>query len=97
VVTHLVYLSSTTGLTTYSANDGKPLWSFQPSSMPFFSPQEPLALASGTVYWIADKLYALDTAAGKLRWSAPIGDAPGAGEAAQEWVLQRKAHVMCIC
>ncbi len=77
-VTRLVYLASTTGLTAYSASDGKPLWSFQPSSAPFFSPQEPLALAAGVVYWSADKLYALDAATGKQRWSAPIGDAPGA-------------------
>ncbi len=78
VVTHMIYLASTTGLTTYSASDGKPLWSFQPSSTPFFSPQEPLALANGVVYWITDKLYALDAMNGKEQWSAPIGNAPGA-------------------
>lgn len=78
VVTHIVYIASTSGLNTYRANDGKSLWSFQPSSTPFLSPQEPLAMANGVVYWIADKLYALDANTGKQQWSAPIGNAPGA-------------------
>jgi outer membrane protein assembly factor BamB len=66
------------GLSAYQASDGKQRWGFQPSSPSLFSAQEPLALANGVVYWIADKLYALNTSDGKQRWSAPAGDSPGA-------------------
>ncbi len=77
VPSEMVYVVSTSGLYAYQASNGKPRWSFQPSSTPLFSAQEPLALANGVVYWVADKLYALDASDGKPRWSAPVGDNPG--------------------
>lgn len=73
-----VYIVSMSGLSAYQASDGKQRWSFQPSYPSLFNAQEPLALANGEVYWIADKLYTLDASNGKLRWSAPVGGNPGA-------------------
>ena len=78
VPSHMVYVVSMSGLSAYQASDGKQRWSFQPSSTPLFSVQEPLALANGVVYWIADQLYALDASAGTQRWSAPVGNSPEA-------------------
>jgi outer membrane protein assembly factor BamB len=78
VPSHVVYVVSSTGLSAYRASDGKQDWRFQPSSTPLFSAQEPLALANRVVYWVADKLYALDASDGKPRWSTPVGDSPGA-------------------
>jgi outer membrane protein assembly factor BamB len=78
VPSHMAYVVSMSGLSAYQASDGKQRWSFQPPSTPLFSAQEPLALANGVVYWIADQLYALNASDGTQRWSAPIGDSPGA-------------------
>lgn len=78
VPSQMVYIVSMSGLSVYQADDGKQRWSFQPPSTPLFSAQEPLALANGTVYWIADRLYTLNASDGKQRWSAPVGDNPGA-------------------
>ena len=78
VPSQTVYVVSTTGLYAYQSDDGKQRWSFQPSSTLLFGAQEPLALANGVVYWVADKLYALDASDGRPRWSAPVGNNPGA-------------------
>lgn len=78
VPSQTVYVVSMSGLSAYQVSDGKQRWSFQPSSPALFSAQEPLALANGAVYWVADKLYALDASNGKLRWNASAGDNPGA-------------------
>ena len=78
VPSQTVYIVSMSGLSAYQASDGKQRWGFQPSSFTLFSAQVPLALANGVVYWIADKLYALNTSDGKQRWSAPAGDSPEA-------------------
>src|SRR5260221_12427997 len=78
ILTQTVYIASMSGLSAYQVSNGKQRWSFQPSSTPLFSAQEPLALANGAVYWIADQLYALDARDGKQRWSAPVGDNPDA-------------------
>ena len=78
VPSQTVYIASMSGLSAYQVSNGKQRWSFQPSTTPLFSAQEPLALANGAVYWVADQLYALDASDGKQRWSAPVGDNPGA-------------------
>jgi outer membrane protein assembly factor BamB len=78
LLSQTVYVVSTAGLSAYQASDGKRRWSFQPSSPPLFSAQEPLALGNDVVYWVADQLYALDASDGKPQWRAPVGESPGA-------------------
>ena len=94
VLSQMVYIVSISGLSVYQASDGKQRWSFQPSSTPLFSAQEPLALANGVVYWIADKLYALDASDGKQRWSAPVGDNPGAVSTSGNFVYVLSADLL---
>ncbi len=89
-----VYVVSTSGLSAYQASNGKQRWSFQPSSTPLFSAQESLALSNGVVYWVADKLYALDASDGKPHWSAPVGESPGAVYAHGNLVYVLSANVL---
>lgn len=89
-----VYVVSTSGLSAYQASNGKPRWSFQLSSTPLFSAQEPLALTNGVAYWVADKLYALDASDGKPRWSTPVGESPGAVYARGNLVYVLSANVL---
>jgi outer membrane protein assembly factor BamB len=78
VAFQLVYVVSTAGLSADQASNGKQCWSVQPSSPSLLSAQQPIALVGGVLYWVADQLYALDASDGTTRWSAPVGDTPGA-------------------
>jgi outer membrane protein assembly factor BamB len=94
VASQLVYVVSTAGLSAYQAGDGKQRWGVQLSSPSLLGAQQPLALGSGVVYWVADQVYDLDASDGTTRWSVPVGDSPGAVSARGNLVYVLSADLL---